>query len=1062
MYLLPILKRGISCVLALAALAATADAQRLGHVATTAQVGTGTNVLTGSFVIGTGSTKTVLIRALGPALQVSGSLATPVLTLYNSSGTQLATNSAWNASDAGSMSAAGASALTGGSKDAAIVATLSSGVYTVQVAGSGTATGLARLEFYEVSSTAGSTPLSAVATRAGVNTSGSNLSTQITITGSSGTRRILMRAAGPELALVGVTTPESNPSFSLANSSGTVIATNDDWGTPLTGGTDPVTLADYFVEAGASLFLAGSTDSALVTDLAPGTYTLTTSAAANTSGLAQVEVYDVTPAGSGADVVSFSTTSVSADNGGTNPGVVVVTRSGDTSQAIIVGYSVGGSAVSGTDYQALSGSVTIPAGLSSAEILVNANPSVSTSASEAVILSLDAGSGYSIGSTTSTTVTIKNLPATLYIANLRVGTGVSSSASGTATLLVSASGNLISMSLSFSNLSSDEVVAHITLTPAFTGGSAVFLKNLAAGQVVGAPWTVAAAGQYSVATILGALKTGGMGIEIDSANYSGGELTGTFVPAAGSQTFTAPAAAPAFSLATVSQADASRFLTQATFGPTTAEITKLMNQGYSAWIASQMAFPETSHLTATRADATAYPPTGTFPITQQDRHAAWWSIVLNGQDQLRQRVAFALSELFVTSDVASALANQPEALANYNDMLANDAFGNYRKLLEDVTLNPAMGNYLNMLRNQKANPAKGTAADENYAREVMQLFTIGLNQLQPDGTLKLSSTGLPIATYTQDTVTQTANVFTGWAYYSTVKTPSFLGATPDYLDPMMLYPAYHDLTQKTIVGGVVLPANQDGATDLKAELDTLFNHPNTGPFVVKQLIQRLVTSNPSPGYVYRVAQVFANDGTGTRGNLGAVVKAILLDYEARSSVVVANSGYGKLREPLLRMTELYRAFNAAAQTGRYAIFNPETNLAQAALRSPTVFNFFLPTYVSPGTLADAGLVAPEFQITTASTSISVPNNIYNAIYTSATPATTAIVLDLSALTASGTDPAPMIKLLSELFCGGAMSAALQSQITTSVATLPKTTASLDIARYALYLTLTSPEAAIQR
>ena len=524
----------------------------------------------------------------------------------------------------------------------------------------------------------------------------------------------------------------------------------------------------------------------------------------------------------------------------------------------------------------------------------------------------------------------------------------------------------------------------------------------------------------------------------------------------------APSAPPAINLSTVSAADAPRFLTQATFGVTTSDITTLTTQGYSTWINNQMALPATSHLAATRADAAAFPNTGTYPITQQDRQAAWWKIVCTAPDQLRQRVAFALSEIFVTSDVASSLANQPEGLANYYDMLANDSFGNFRTLLQDVTLSPVMGNYLNMLHNAKANPAKGTAADENYAREIMQLFTIGLNQLQPDGTLKLDSNGLPIPTYDQDTIVQTANVFTGWGYYSTAKTPSFYGATADLLDPMMLYPAYHDTTQKTIVGGVVLPANQDGATDLKQTLDTLFNHPNTGPMLAKGLIQRLVTSNPSPGYVYRVAQVFANDGTGTRGNLAAVVKAILTDYEARSASVTTDAGYGKLKEPLLRQTALYRAFNATAQNGRYAIFNPETSLGQAALRSPTVFNFFLPSYVPSGSLADAGLVGPEFQITTATTAISVPNALYNVIYTSTTPSSSTLVLDISPLTTNAANIPAMLKLLGQLFCGGSMSSAMTQQLTTSLNALPKTTSTTDIARFALYVTVTSPEAAIQR
>ena len=1060
--LLSRLAKGVLAFALLCSLALRADPSRLASVSTLATAGPGSSALTGSFIVGSGSQKTVLIRAIGPSLGLSGQLATPVLTLYNSAGSQIATNSAWNSSDAGTMNAAGATALPSGSKDAAIVTTLAPGLYTAQISSSSTLSGLTRLEVYEVNAYSGSTAITAVATRSLLGSS-SSFTTKITVSAGTGTRRLLVRAAGPALSMSGVSSPQADPIITLTNSNGSVIASNDDWGTPVSGGVDGNTLADYFVEAGASNFLVGSKDSALVVDLAPGTYTVQTGVSSGAAGTAQVEVYDVTPTGSGPNVVSLSSASVTADNGGTNPGVVVVTRSGDTSQPLTVAYNVGGSAVAGSDYDELSGSVTFPAGLSSAEILVNPDPSVTTAPSETVQITLTSGSGYSLGSTTSATVTIKNLPATLFVADLRASSDATgSTASGTASILLSASGNLASVNVSFSGLSSDEVVAHLALSAGYTGGSVVYLDTVGQGQVSGQQWNIGQVAQYSASQIVSALKSGSVILEIDSATYPMGELFGTFLPGTGSQTFVAPSAPPAINLSTVSAADAPRFLTQATFGVTTSDITTLTTQGYSTWINNQMALPATSHLAATRADAAAFPNTGTYPITQHDRQAAWWKIVCTAPDQLRQRVAFALSEIFVTSDVASSLANQPEGLANYYDMLANDSFGNFRTLLQDVTLSPVMGNYLNMLHNAKANPAKGTAADENYAREIMQLFTIGLNQLQPDGTLKLDSNGLPIPTYDQDTIVQTANVFTGWGYYSTAKTPSFYGATADLLDPMMLYPAYHDTTQKTIVGGVVLPANQDGATDLKQTLDTLFNHPNTGPMLAKGLIQRLVTSNPSPGYVYRVAQVFANDGTGTRGNLAAVVKAILTDYEARSASVTTDAGYGKLKEPLLRQTALYRAFNATAQNGRYAIFNPETSLGQAALRSPTVFNFFLPSYVPSGSLADAGLVGPEFQITTATTAISVPNALYNVIYTATTPSSSTLVLDISPLTTNAANIPAMLKLLGQLFCGGSMSSAMTQQLTTSLNALPKTTSTTDIARFALYVTVTSPEAAIQR
>jgi uncharacterized protein (DUF1800 family) len=775
-----------------------------------------------------------------------------------------------------------------------------------------------------------------------------------------------------------------------------------------------------------------------------------------------VEVYDITPSAPGApDVVTIAATDPGADTSGNNTGTFTLTRTGDTSGPLTVSYAVGGTAVNGIDYQGLSGSVTFPAYVSSVPVTVAPNPTLSTSPSSTVVLTLGSGSSYTVGSPNTATVTISNVPTTLYIAQLRPTSGAANSAgSGVATILISADGTLASVSVSFSNLSSDEVVGHLAIGGDMNNGT--YVLNLPNGQVSSLAWTPTASGAYSAAQVVSALQSGNLYVEIDSATYPSGELGGQFITGAGSQVFTPPAAPPAINLSTVSAADAPRFLTQATFGPTTADIATLQSQGYSAWITNQMALPETSHRAATDADANAFPPTGTFVVTQNNRQAAWWKIVLTAPDQLRQRVAFALSEIFVTSDVASQLANVPDGLANYNDLLANDAFGNFRTLLQDVTLSPAMGNYLNMLENAAANPAKGTAADENYAREVQQLFTIGLNELQPDGTLMLDSSGLPIPTYTQNEIVQTANVFTGWGYYSTATNPSFYGTAANFDQPMQLYPTYHDNTQKTIINNIVLPANQGGAADLKAELDALFNHPNTGPFICSQLIQRLVTSNPSPGYVYRVAQVFANDGTGTRGNMAAVVKAILLDYEARSLTEAALPGYGKLKEPLLRMTSMYRAFGAAASDGRYAIFSPQTNLDEAALRSPTVFNFFDPGYVQQGALASAGLLAPEFEITTASTAISVPNNIYSAIYYSTPPAATTIALNLTSLTANATNPTAMVATLNQLLCANMMTTQTQQSIAAAVMGAPAGTSTTALAQEALYLAATSPDVAIQR
>jgi uncharacterized protein (DUF1800 family) len=652
-------------------------------------------------------------------------------------------------------------------------------------------------------------------------------------------------------------------------------------------------------------------------------------------------------------------------------------------------------------------------------------------------------------------------PGALYVANLRPLPGATTStAAGTATILLSADSSSAIVDVVFDNLTSQEVTAHLAIGG--TGANGTFVFALNTGQVTDKIWTFAPAGSFSSAAMLTALKSGNLFVEIDTTTYASGELGGQFLLGSGSPTFTPPAAPPAVNLKVVTQSDAARFLTQATFGPNLADIATVANGGYAAWIAAQMALPATSHLVATRADAAAFPNTSQFPVVSTDQYVAWWTIAVTAPDQLRQRVAFALSEIFVVSDVSSALTNQPEALANYYDMLANDAFGNFRQLLQDVTLSPVMGNYLNMLRNAAANPAKGIAADENYAREIMQLFTIGLNQLWPDGSLQLDANGQPIPTYNQATIVQTANVFTGWAYASTVKNPSFTGSAADWFNPMLLYPAFHDTTQKTIVNGVILPANQGGAADLQMELDTLANHQNTAPFICRELIQRLVTSNPSPGYIYRVAQVFANDGAGGRGNLGAVVNAILLDPEARSSSLLANASFGKLKEPMLRQTAVYRAFNASSQEGRFSIGTTENSLGQTPLDSPTVFNYFLPGYVQPGSLASAGLVAPEFQITTASTAVSVVNNLYSSIFTSTTPSAATLVLDLTPLTSQASNSTALVNTVNLLFCGGNMTAATQQNIINGLAALPTSTTALVRAQFALELAVTSPDAAIQQ
>ncbi|MEX2045166.1 MAG: DUF1800 family protein, partial [Opitutus sp.] len=431
--------------------------------------------------------------------------------------------------------------------------------------------------------------------------------------------------------------------------------------------------------------------------------------------------------------------------------------------------------------------------------------------------------------------------------------------------------------------------------------------------------------------------------------------------------------------------------------------------------------------------------------------------------QLRQRVAFALSQIFVVSDVSLGGQAYADGLAHYYDILAEGAFGNYRALLEQVALSPIMGVYLSHLRNAKADPAAGTSPDENFAREIMQLFSIGLVQLQPDGTLKLDAQGLPIPTYNQSTISEMAKVFTGWSYFSGAANPNFRRGAANYIDPMMIFPSFHENAAKIIVGDIVIPSDLGGREDLVRALDALFQHPNAGPFISRQLIQRLVTANPSPAYVYRVAEKFADNGAGIRGDLGAVVREILTDYEARSPEVADDPGYGKLKEPLLRLTGVLRSLNARSSSGHYipSFANVYPQLNQAALRSPSVFNFFEPGYVYPGSLAAAGLVAPEFQITNDTTAISVPNFLRTMIFATATRAN-AVTLDLTAEEALAADVPTLLDHLALLLANGQLGPATRARITTALAALTAGTSPRERAQTAVLLIATSPEGATQR
>jgi uncharacterized protein (DUF1800 family) len=439
-------------------------------------------------------------------------------------------------------------------------------------------------------------------------------------------------------------------------------------------------------------------------------------------------------------------------------------------------------------------------------------------------------------------------------------------------------------------------------------------------------------------------------------------------------------------------AEAARFLNQATFGATEAEIDKVRTFGYSAWLEDQFAMPGGTH----EAYLNLMIASGQSP---NDGHVAnsFWRLSASGRDPLRRRVAFALSQIFVVSLQDTTVAGYRRGVAAYLDMLGRDAFGNYRTLLEDVTRHPMMGLYLSHLRNQKEDPARNRVPDQNYARESMQLFSIGLYQLNPDGTPQLAN-GLPVETYDNDDIVGLSRVYTGFSWAGPDKSNSrfFGNGSQDpnrEVLPMQSYPQYHSISEKRFLSAVI-PAGTtpDPDGDLRIALDTLANHPNVGPFIGRQLIQRLVTSNPSPAYVARVAQAFNSGtftsgawsaGTGRRGDLRATIAAILLDPEARTAVRLNDPGFGRVREPLLRVAQWMRAFNARSASGYYLLGttdDPATSLGMSAMRSPSVFNFYRPGYVPPNTpIAAAGLVAPELQIVHETSVVGYANFMRSAV-----------------------------------------------------------------------------------
>lgn len=505
----------------------------------------------------------------------------------------------------------------------------------------------------------------------------------------------------------------------------------------------------------------------------------------------------------------------------------------------------------------------------------------------------------------------------------------------------------------------------------------------------------------------------------------------------------------------LSLSQASRFLSQAAIGYGKADITALTGSSISVWLNTQFATPRRQKfwdfLITGGYDAAANVNTnaGFDPMV--------WSQLISGGDVLRQRVGLSLLNMWVTSIDGFGAPWESFIMAAYLDVLWDNAFGNYRDIMEGVSTSAAMGYYLTFLGNQKANPATGSIPDENYARELMQLFTIGLNQLNMDGT-PVTSGGNPVPTYTQEEVSQHARVWTGYALASGDN------STPArFRLPLVINPAQHETGAINFLG-ISIPSGHDGATARRMALDGLFANASLPPFVSKQLIQRMVTSNPSPAYVNRVANVFANNGSGVRGDMKAVIQAILTDVEARDDSQVDSASFGKLREPVVRMVQWARAFGVTSPTNAWPFGNnasSSTRLAESPGRAPSVFNWFRPGYTPPGTaIASKGMVAPEFQIANEPSVIAYINYIQTLIINGAGEAKP----NYDELTPLATDSSALLNELNLILAAGQIGATTIGQMKIALDTISVATSTgiTNRIQAAIVLVMASPEYLVQR
>ncbi len=525
----------------------------------------------------------------------------------------------------------------------------------------------------------------------------------------------------------------------------------------------------------------------------------------------------------------------------------------------------------------------------------------------------------------------------------------------------------------------------------------------------------------------------------------------------------------------MSLSEASRFLTQATLGADYETIEAVSRSGIEAWLDYQFSLPKGYHQPAIRALAITSREDGEEE-EEADYRWAWWEQGMKSPDTLRQRIAFALSEILVVGDVTDVLEDSQEGLAAYYDILIDGAFGNYRDILYRVSTHSVMGHWLSHAKNQPTDVSLNRFPDENYARELMQLFSIGLFELNQDGTRKLDPSGDAIPTYDNQDITELARVFTGLTYPPPSEDEEHpddqvtrILTVDDYLNveaiglerPMFPFEPMHEGGSKTFLGRTI--SGGSITQDLNAAIDVIFNHPNVGPFICHRLIQRLVTSNPSPGYVSRVAAAFNDNGSGTRGDMTAVVRAILLDAEARDLSFIDKPYHGMLREPYVRYIHLCRAFNATTNSGAFRNLGFPETFGQLPMQSPSVFNFFLPDHQPQGPIADAGLVAPEFQITTATTTASTINFWGNALREDLMdlPGDQAR-LDLTDEIALANNIPALIDRLDIILTRGNLADGARQIIQQTVTQASAIASDREIVELALYLFLNSPDFAVLR